>query len=64
MRVERSDQQLTSAFDTDQLKKTDIIITVFNATQSHKNEPNNQMTFFGGVFNNLHIITILLTIMI
>lgn len=47
MCVERSDQQLTSAFDADQLKKTDIIISVFNATQSHKDEPN-QTTFFGG----------------
>lgn len=47
MCVERSDQQLTSAFDADQLKKNDIIISVFNATQSHKDEPNNQTTFWG-----------------
>lgn len=47
--VESSDQPLTSAFDTDQLKKTDILITVFNATQSHKDESNNQMTFLGVV---------------
>lgn len=49
MCVESSDGPLTSAFDTDQLKKTDIIITVFNTTQSHKDESNNQTTFLGVV---------------